>query len=90
MTEWLSFDAGFFFDFAEGGLEECFAGFDFAFGEVPAAVASDEEHGAVGGGDYAASGTDPPHSTLQEAQQAERDVEGVVFIAEFHCNSSLD
>ena len=40
----LYFYAGFFLDFAEGGLEEGLAGFDLPLGEVPAAVALDEEH----------------------------------------------
>lgn len=82
-------DASFFLYFAEGGLEERLAGFHFAFWEVPAAVALNEEHGAVGGCDDAAGGADPPRVAFQEAQQAEGDVEGVVFIAEFHGSSLI-
>ena len=74
-------DAGLFLDFAEGGLEECFAGLDFALGEVPTAVAEDEEHTSVGCGDDAACGADKDDVALEEEQQSEGDVEGVVFVA---------
>lgn len=85
MAERLGFDAGFFLDFAEGGLEEGLASLDLAFGKVPATIALDEEHGAVGSGDDAAGSADPLHAAFHVPQQAEGNVESVIFIAKFHC-----
>lgn len=63
----MRFDASFFFYLTKGCLEKCFARFDFAFGEVPAAVSLYEEHGTVGGSDDATGGPDPSHAALEEA-----------------------
>lgn len=56
---------GFFFYFAKGGLEESLTGLNLAFGEVPAAVAQDEEHGVVGSGDDATGSADVAHAAFQ-------------------------
>ncbi len=69
-----------FLYFSEGGLEEGLAGLDLAFGEVPTAVALDEEHGAIRGSDDAAGGTDITHAALEDSQHPQGDVEGVIFI----------
>ena len=71
-------------DFAEGGVEEGLAGLDLAFGEVPSAVAEDEEHGAIGSEDDSAGGSDVAHVSLEEAEEPEGEVEGVIFIADEH------
>lgn len=84
VTLGLSFYASFFKGFAEGRLKQSFTRFNLTFGEIPTTIASYEKHVAAVIDHDASGSTNPAHTVFEAPQDADRNTEGAILVAEFH------
>lgn len=75
-------------DLAQGALQQGFARFDFAFWQVPSAVAKDKEHISRIVDHHSACSANPTHAALEASKDSDGNIKSMIFITQFHCSSN--